>query len=148
MIDDQGCPAKGRCEVNARNEAKPSVGELVSSLSEKTSQLVREEIRLAKAEMAEKAKNAGAGIGMFVAAGALAFFAVGTLIACAVLGLANAVPAWLAALIVAVALLVVAGVLGLVGKTMLSKASTPVKATESIKADIAAVREGLGHERS
>ena len=101
-----------------------------------------------KAEMAEKAKNAGVGIGMFVAAGALAFFAVGTLIACAVLGLANAVPAWLAALIVAVALLVVAGVLGLIGKTMLSKASTPVKATESIKADIAAVREGLGHERS
>ncbi len=95
--------------MNGRSETKPSIGELVSLLSEKTSQLVKDEIRLAKAEMADKAKHAGAGIGMFVGAGLFAFFALATLIACAVLGLANAVPAWLAALIVAVVLLLIAG---------------------------------------
>jgi amino acid transporter len=134
--------------VNGRSETKPSIGELVSLLSEKTSQLVKDEIRLAKAEMADKAKHAGAGVGMFVAAGLFAFFALGTLIACAVLGLANAVPAWLAALIVAVVLLLVAAALGAAGKRMLDRASGPIAVTESVKADVAAVKEGLGHERS
>ncbi|MCV2395269.1 phage holin family protein [Actinotalea sp. M2MS4P-6] len=132
-----------------RTETKPSIGELVSLLSEKTSKLVRAEIELAKAEMADKAKHAGAGIGMFVGAGLFAFFAFGTLVATAVLGLAEALPAWLAALIVAVVLLLIAGALGFVGKTMLDKGTPPVplKAQESIKADVAAVKEGLAHER-
>lgn len=134
--------------MNGRSETKPSIGELVSLLSEKTSQLVKDEIRLAKAEMADKAKRAGAGVGLFVGAGLFAFFALGTLIACAVLGLANAVPAWLAALIVAVVLLVIAGVLVAVGKRMLDSASGPVQAAESIKADVAAVKEGLGNEHT
>ncbi|HMO11914.1 MAG TPA: phage holin family protein [Actinotalea sp.] len=132
-----------------RTEARPSIGDLVSQLSEKTSQLVRDEIRLAKAEMAYKAKHAGAGIGLFVGAGVLAFFATGVLIAAAVLGLANAVPAWLAALIVALALLLIAGALGFAGKKLLDKGTppTPVLATESVKADVAALKEGLTHER-
>lgn len=122
--------------------ARPSIGDLVGTLSEKTSQLVRDEIRLAKAEMAEKAKNAGAGIGMFVAAGVLAFFAVGTLIATIVLAIAEALPAWAAALIVTVVLLALAAVLALVGKKVLDKGVPPVpeRAQESIKADVAAIR--------
>ncbi|MDO8105877.1 phage holin family protein [Isoptericola sp. b441] len=140
--------AEGRGDVIGRSETRPSIGELVSLLSEKTSQLVRDEIRLAKAELADKAKHAGAGVGMFVVAGVFAFFALGTLIASAVLGLANAVPAWLAALIVAVALLLLAGALGIAGKSMLDRASGSVKAVESVKADVAAVKEGLSHERS
>lgn len=134
--------------MNGRSETKPSIGELVSLLSEKTSQLVKDEIRLAKAEMADKAKRAAAGVGMFVGAGLFAFFALGTLIACAVLGLSNAVSPWLAALIVAVVLLLIAAVLGAAGKKVLDSASGPVQATESLKADVAAVKEGLGHERS
>lgn len=132
-----------------RTETRQSIGELVSLMSEKTAQLVRAEIALAKAEMADKAKHAGAGIGLFVGAGVVAFFAVGTLIATAVLGLANAVPAWLAALIVALVLLVIAGVLGLLGKKLLEKGTppTPMLATESVKADVAALKEGLAHER-
>ena len=128
-----------------RNEARPSIGALVSSLSEHLSQLVRDEIRLAKAEMADKAKHAAVGLGLFVVAAGLAFFAVATLVATAVLGLANAVPAWLAALIIAVLLLVIAGILGVVGKNALAKGSPPVpeRAQASIKADIAAVKEGL-----
>jgi len=132
--------------VSTRTEPKQSIGELVSLVSEKTSQLVRDEIRLAKAEMAEKAKHAGAGIGLFAGAGVLAFWAVAVLIAAAVLGLANAVPAWLAAIIVAVAILAVAAVLVLIGVQLLKKGTppTPEKAIESAKADVAAVKEGLG----
>ncbi len=132
-----------------RTETKPSIGELVSLLSEKTSALVRAEIELAKAEMADKAKHAGIGIGLFVGAGLFAFFAFGTLVATAVLGLSNALPAWLAALIVAVLLLLIAGILGYVGKVMLDRSNPPkpVQAQESIKADVAALKEGFAHER-
>lgn len=129
-----------------RTDPRPSIGELVASLSEQLSQLIRNEIRLAKAEMAEKAKHAGIGIGLFVAAGALAFFGLGTLIATAILGLANAVPAWLAALIVTLVIFALAAVLVLIGKNALGRGVPPVpaKAQESVKADVAALKEGLG----
>ncbi|WP_372594036.1 phage holin family protein [Actinotalea sp.] len=127
-------------------DSRPSIGELVSSLSEQLSQLLRNEIRLAKAEMADKAKHAGIGIGLFVAAAALAFFGLGTLIATAILGLANAVAPWLAALIVTLVIFVLAGVLVLIGKKTLDRGVPPVpaKAQESVMADVAAVKEGLG----
>lgn len=126
-------------------DARPSIGELVSTLSEKLSQLIRDEIRLAKAEVAIKAKHAATGIGLFVGAALLGFFGFAGLVTTAILGLANVLPAWLAALIVAVLLLVVAGVLGLAGKKALdrSKPPAPERAQASIKADVAAVKEGL-----
>lgn len=124
---------------------RPSIGELVSSLSEKLSQLIRDEIELAKTELATKAKHAGAGIGMFAGAAFLGFFAFATLVATAVLGIAEALPAWLAALIVAVLLLVVAGVLALLGKKQLDRGTppTPERAQASVKRDIEAVKEGF-----
>lgn len=127
-------------------QARPSIGELVSTLSEKMSQLIRDEIRLAKAELAEKAKHAAIGAGLFVVAGLLGFFALGVLITTAILGIAEAgLSPWLAALIVAVALLVLAAILAMVGKKALEKGSPPVPelAQASIKADVAAVKEGL-----
>jgi protein-S-isoprenylcysteine O-methyltransferase Ste14 len=131
--------------VIGRTETRPTIGELVSSLSENFSKLIRDEIRLAKAEMAQKAKHAAAGIGMFVAAGVLAFFATGVLIATAILGIAEALPAWLAALIVAIVLLALAGLLAFVGKKTLDKGvpPTPTQAQASIKADVEALKEGL-----
>jgi uncharacterized membrane protein YqjE len=141
---------EGRGEVTStqtsgRTEARPSIGELVSTLSEKLSTLIRDEIQLAKLELAEKAKHAGTGIGLFVVAGVLAFFGLGVLITTAILGLANAVPAWLAALIVAIVLFAVAAGLGIAGKKALEKGVPPVpeRAQASIKADVAAVKEGL-----
>src|SRR5690606_6693177 len=81
-------PHEGRDDVttstdrtDGRRDGKPSIGDLVSTLSEKLSTLIRHEIELAKAEMAEKAKHAGLGIGLFVGAGVLAFWATGVLIA-------------------------------------------------------------------
>jgi uncharacterized membrane protein YqjE len=93
-----------------------SLGTLVSQLSTQVPELVRSELRLAQAEVAEKGKRAGIGIGMFSVAGFLAFFGFGVLVTTAVLLLALVLPAWAAALVVAVALFVVAGVAAVVGR--------------------------------
>jgi len=149
-LPDQGGHDEGRDQVadNIRREDRPSLGELVSSLSEKLSALIRAEFELIKAELSEKAKNAGIGLGLFAGAGVLVFFGTGVLIAAVVLGIAEALPAWLAALIVAVALFALAALLGVLGKRSLDKSSPPVPehAQASIKADVDAIRQGLAKE--
>jgi MFS family permease len=114
------------------------VAELVQQLSDQTSRLARQEVELAKAELALKGKRAGLGAGMFGAAGIFGLYAAGALLAAAVLGLATAVAPWLSALIVAVALGVVAGVLALQAKSKVQQAVPPVpeQATESVKEDV------------
>src|SRR6478735_8331563 len=92
------------------------LGALVHRLSEQIPELVRSELRLAQAELTAKGRKAGLGVGMFSAAGLLAFFGVATLIATAVIALALVLPAWAAGLIVAVALFVVAAGAALAGK--------------------------------
>jgi len=121
---------------------EPSTGELVSRLSSEVSQLVRDELRLAQLEVSGKAKKAGLGVGMFGAAGLLALYGVGVLIATAILALALAMDAWLAALIIGVVLLATAGVAALVGKKRVQEAAPPVPtmAVESVKRDVDAVR--------
>jgi len=134
--------------VDIRRDDRPSIGELVSTLSEKMSTLIRSEIALAKAEMAEKAKHAGVGLGLFAGAGVLAFWGTGLLIATIVLGIAEGLPAWLAALIVTVLVFAVAALLGVIGKKQLDRGTPPVpeKAQTSIKADVEAVKQGLAKE--
>ena len=120
----------------------PTLGALVHDMTEQMSTLVRDEMRLAQAEMTQKGKAAGLGIGLFGAAGVVALYGVGTLIATVILVLALAIPAWLAALIVTVVLFVVAGILALQGKNNVSKATPvpPEQAIEGIKEDIATVK--------
>jgi len=94
-----------------------SVGELVKQASEQTAKLVRSEIRLAQLELQQKAKHASIGVGLFGGAGVVALLGVGAIVAMAILLLATALDHdWLAALIVAVALFAVAGVMALAGK--------------------------------
>jgi MFS family permease len=118
--------------------AEPSLAELIKQLSEQSSRLARQEVELAKAEMAVKGKRAGIGAGMFGGAGALGFYGLGALVAAAVLGLATALAAWLAALIVAAVLAAIAGILALQGKNKVEQATPPVpeQATESVKEDV------------
>jgi uncharacterized membrane protein YqjE len=125
-------------ETNGR-----STGELVKDLSNQVSLLARQEIELAKAEMAEKGRRAGLGLGLVAAAGVSALLALGTLTACVVLALDGAMPAWLAALIVALAWSVVAAVLASVGKQKMEQAGTPVpqQTVESVKEDIKWLRD-------
>jgi MFS family permease len=118
--------------------SEPSAAELVKQLSEQTSRLARQEVELAKAELAVKGRRAGIGAGMFGAAGVFGFYALGSLTAAVILGLATGVAAWLSALIVAAVLGVIAGVLALQGKTKVEQAAPPLpeRATESVKEDV------------
>ena len=120
----------------------PTLGALVHQLSEQTSQLVRSEVDLAKAELAQKGKNAGVGIGLFSAAGLLAFFGAAVLITTVILSLALVLPAWAAALIVAVLLFAGAGVAALIGKNKVSEATPPKpeRAMENVPKDIATIK--------
>lgn len=119
-----------------------TLGALVHQLSQQIPDLVRSEIRLAQAEVAQKGKRAGVGIGMFSVAGLLAFFGLAALVTTAILGLSEVVDGWLAALLVALVLLVVAAVVGLVGKNKVAEAAPPApqRAVEGIKEDIATVK--------
>lgn len=118
--------------------SEASIAELIKQLSEQSSRLARQEVELAKAELAIKGKRAGVGAGMFGGAGLIGFCGLGALTAAGVLGLATAVTAWLAALIVAVVLAAVAGVLALQGKRNVAQATPPLpeQATESVKEDV------------
>nr|WP_216851663.1 phage holin family protein [Herbiconiux sp. VKM Ac-2851] len=108
-------------------------------------QLLKDELENFKREITAKLAKLGIGVGLFVAAALLAFFAFATLIAAAVLGIATALPAWLSALIVGVALLLIAGILVLVGVRSLKKGLPPVpeQTIESLKKDVNTVK-GLG----
>ena len=120
----------------------PTLGALVHDMTQQMSTLVRDEMRLAQAEMTQKGKAAGLGIGLFGGAGLVALYGVATLIATVILALALAVPAWVSALVVTVVLFAVAGVLALVGKKNVSQATPakPEQAIAGLKEDIATVK--------
>lgn len=115
-----------------------SFGELLSGIASDTSLLVKQEIALAKVELSAKAKDAGKGIGMLVAAGVAGLLALMTLTALLIIVLDAFLPLWLAALIVLVLWSVVAAVLALTGKKNLQKAGPPVpqQTAETIKEDV------------
>jgi membrane protein len=119
------------------------VAELMQRAARQTADLVRQELHLAQVELKQKGRRAGIGAGVFGAAGVIAFLGAATLVAAAVLGLANAVTAWLAALIVGGGLLVVAAIVGMVGKRQATKAMppTPDRAMESIHDDVEHLKE-------
>jgi uncharacterized membrane protein YqjE len=114
------------------------VGELMKELASQTSTLVRQELDLAKAEMAQKGKQAGLGVGMFGGAGIVAFLALVALTACFVAALATGMKVWLAALIVAVVYAAIAGALALVGRGRVKEATPPVpeQTVETVKEDV------------
>ena len=118
------------------------VGAIVHRLAEQIPELVRSEMRLAQAELTEKGKRAGVGIGMFSAAGLLAFFGAAVLIATAVVALDLVLPLWAAGLIVAVVLLVCALGVALRGRNELQQATpaAPEHAIAGVKQDIATVK--------
>ena len=124
------------------NPREATLGNLVSDLSTQLPELIRSEIRLAQAELAEKGKRAGIGIGMFSAAGLLAFFGLALLLTTGVLLLDLALPAWAAALIVAALVLPGAGAAALGGRKQVAEVGspTPQRALEGVKADVATIK--------
>lgn len=118
--------------------ADQSLGDLTKRVSEAISQLLRKEAELAKVEIAEKARVTAIGGGLVVGAAVLGLAALGAITAAAILALATTITAWLAALIVAIALAALAGVLVLVGVKRLRRATppVPVETVDSVKEDI------------
>jgi hypothetical protein len=115
-----------------------SISELVQQLSQQTGELVRQELRLAQAEMQAKGKRVGAGAGLFGGAGLVALYGAGFLLAAAALLLATALEPWIAVAIVGAALLLLAGLLALTGKKQVERAGPlkPEQAIETTKQDI------------
>jgi uncharacterized membrane protein YqjE len=115
-----------------------SMGELFKQLSDELTTLVRQELRLAQAERAEKGKRAGIGAGMCGGAAVVGLLALGTFTACLVAALAEALDVWLAALIVTVVYAVVAGILALRGKDHIQETTPPVpeQTVETVKEDV------------
>jgi hypothetical protein len=127
-----------------------SLPELLRQLSQETTQLVHQELELAKAELQQKGRQAGAGAGMFGGAGALGLAALGALTACFILALNAVMPAWLAALIVAVVYGVIAFVLVKQGQAKLKQATPPVpeQTIETVKEDVEWARTQMRSDRT
>jgi len=125
--------------------AKPkTIGELISGVTENFSKLIRDEVELVKVQASKKAGKIGKGAGMFGAAGVLALYAFGFLLLAGMWGLANVLPIWLSALIVALVLLLIAGILALVGKKSIDKSKEDViDPASGVKTDVEALKSGL-----
>ena len=114
------------------------VGELLKELSDDLTKLVRQEMELAKAEITQKVRSAGAGAGMFGGAGVVAVAAFGAFTAFAILGLSEFVWPWLSAFIVTGLYGLMAGALALSGRSKLKEATPPIpeQTVETVKEDI------------
>ena len=100
-----------------------SIGELFSELASETGLLIRQEITLAKVELSQKATRVGRNVGYLVLGGAVAYAALLALLAAIIILLANYMPSWAAALVVAV-------LVGIVGAVLIMKALTDLKKTD------------------
>jgi membrane protein len=132
-------------EQGQPDPADASVRELVERLSTQVSALVRDEMALATAELKRKGTQAGIGVGIGGVGAVVALLGLGVLAAAAVLGLATVLSAWLAALIIGVILLVLAGIISAFGITQVRNSAPPVpeQAMQSTKRDIQTVKESV-----
>ncbi|MGW1766735.1 phage holin family protein [Streptomyces sp. NPDC002073] len=130
---------------NHGSRTEESVGELVSRASQQISELVREELQLARAEMSQKGKRFGVGGGLFGGAGLVSILAAQALVGAMIAALALLLPVWASALIIAALLAAVAAVMAAAGKKQIAKAGTPApeQAIDSVKADVAEIKEAV-----
>jgi uncharacterized membrane protein YqjE len=131
-------------------EDERSTAQLVNDLSEQVVTLVRQELELARVELAAKGKRAGIGIGMLGLAGVIALAVLGAATAAGILALAIVIPAWAAALAVAGFGGLLIGLLALLGFGEFVRVAPPYpeQTVESVKADIEAAREHAGGARA
>jgi len=116
-----------------------STGELLKQLAEQTTRLVHQELELAKAELSQKGRQAGAGAGLFGGAGALGLAALGALTAC-----------FIPALIVAVVYGIIAFVLVKQGQARIKQATplVPEQTIETVKEDVEWAKTQMRSDRT
>ncbi|BDZ62155.1 hypothetical protein Lsed01_02392 [Demequina sediminis] len=114
------------------------VNAIVAGLLGRITGVIKAEIARAKEEIARKLKGIGVGIGLLVGAGVFGFFATGVLVTAAILGLAEVWPAWLAALTVGGALLLLVLILAGIGASLIKKNKdlTPHESIDNVKSAV------------
>jgi putative superfamily III holin-X len=124
--------------MNQDELREQSIGDLLRQLSEQTATLVRQELDLAKAEMQQKGRRAGLGLGLLGGGGVLALAAVGAFTATLIMLLAEWMDGWLAGLIVTAVMALAAGLLALQGKEKVAAATPPMpeETIETVKEDV------------
>jgi hypothetical protein len=124
---------------------KRSLLELLTEVPVLVRELVVGEIELLKQEMIRKLKALGTGAGLILGAAIVLLGMIGVLLTAAILALSLIMPGWLAALLVAVVLLIVAAILGLIGYRVLKKGIPPLpnETISGLKKDLNVIR-GVG----
>ena len=124
-------------------ENKP-LGDLFSDLASEMSNLVRQEVTLAKVEMTQKAKSIGRNVGYLVVGGAIGYAALLAVIAAVIMLLDRFMPSWGAALLVGI---LIAGISWLlIGKALNALQETditPRETVETLKEDAAWVKQQI-----
>jgi hypothetical protein len=122
----------------------PAVGDLIKGIQDDVRALVQDEIELAKAELVPSAKKAGIGAGMLGGAGYFGINGATLLYVAAALGIyALGLSLWLSFLIVAVVLLLIAGILALIGMRNLKKVKGPDKTIAQAKTSVAEIKGAI-----
>jgi hypothetical protein len=131
-------------ESGSERPADMTIAELLERLTEQTSQLVRQEVRLVRDELMTKATRAGMGTMLLGGSGALAAYGTGAVVAGVIAAVARELPPWAAALLVGGGLLSASGALALLGRRELRRAFplVPAEAAAHVRADAQAVAEG------
>ena len=124
---------------------KRSLLSLIADIPDLIQELFHREVELLKAELFAKLKALGVGAGLLAGALVVLLFMIGVLLTAAVFALSLVLPGWLAALIVAAFLLIVAGILALIGYRILKRGIPPIptESIDSLKRDYRAIR-GIG----
>ena len=130
--------------MEPRPKTERSITTLLSDLASETILLIRQELALLKAELHEKFSRVGQGATALGAGALIAYSGWLVLLAAAVLGLATVLPAWLAALIVALVALAIGGALVYIGKSRFDTDSLmPQRTLRSLREDEQWLRERL-----
>lgn len=124
-------------EDSQRQTRELSARELTAQLGEQLSRLLKDEIALARAEIFASARRTILGGGLLATAAILGLGAWAALLTAAIAGIAEGLPVWASALIVAAALGALAGVLALVGRARLTNGVPPLRMTaDSVRKEI------------
>jgi len=128
--------------VSSERSERKSIFRLIGDLPGLVGELIRGELESIKKEIISKLISVGVGVGLLVVALGFLFFMLAALVAAAILGIATALPAWLAALIVAGGLLILGAIVGLIGVGQLKRGvpPAPTESIESIKKDVNVIR--------